>query len=140
MKIYTLGFFLIFSFVTGSGQNLSGWDSLSHSSSRDSMLVKPGAPDDTKDLSKNAAVRINSIIASPNPANSDLTFNYSMTPGSEGEIIILQITGVVASEIPVTGTHGNIVTDTRDMKEGLYFYYLMVDGKAYSAKKFVIRH
>jgi hypothetical protein len=82
----------------------------------------------------------NSISASPNPANEEVTFTYTLIPGSSGKIIILQITGTVISENPVQGTHGNFVLDTREIKAGLYFYYLMADGKVCSAKKFVVRH
>ena len=82
----------------------------------------------------------NSISATPNPANDGIKFNYSITNGITGKIIILQITGTVISETQVQGTHGSFILDTTEMKDGLYFYYLMVDGKVCSAKKLVIRH
>jgi len=82
----------------------------------------------------------NSISATPNPASEEVNFSYTLTPGSSGKIIILQVTGTVISETQVQGTHGNIVITAQDMKDGLYFYYLMVDGKVCSAKKLIIRH
>ena len=82
----------------------------------------------------------NFIFATPNPANEEIKFNYTITPGTTGKIIILQITGAVISETQVQGTHGSITLDSSEMKDGLYFYYLMVDRNVCSAKKLVIRH
>lgn len=82
----------------------------------------------------------NSISASPNPADDMIRFTYSISPGSTGKIMILQITGTILAEKLVQGAHGTYDFDCTEMKEGLYFYYLMIDGKVCSAKKLVIKH
>jgi hypothetical protein len=82
----------------------------------------------------------NSISATPNPANEEIKFNYTLTPGTTGKIILLQITGTIISETAVQEMRGSLILDTREMRDGLYFYYLMVDGNVCSAKKLVIRH
>ena len=82
----------------------------------------------------------NWLVATPNPANEEVKFSYSIAPGSTGKITILQITGTIMSETQVQGTHGVLDIDTRQMNEGLYFYYLVADGKICSAKKLIIRH
>jgi hypothetical protein len=131
---------LLLTIMNGTAQNLVTWDSASRIATRDSLLIKTGNPDDSKDQGRNAVIRANSVTGTPNPANAEINFTYNILPGSSGQIIILQITGAVSTEIPVQGGHGSITMDTHAIKEGLYFYYLLVDGKVFSAKKFVIRH
>ena len=82
----------------------------------------------------------NTIIATPNPANDEVNFSYSLSQGSSGKITIFQVTGTVISETPVQTTHGVLNINTQDLRDGLYFYYLVVDGKVCSAKKLVVRH
>lgn len=80
------------------------------------------------------------LSASPNPANNEVTFSYSLASGTEGKIVILQLTGTTVAEIPVDGSKGSVTFPASEIRDGLYFYYLVADGKVCSAKKLIIRH
>ena len=169
MKKFTVSVVvMMLAIISVFAQNLVLWDSVANSLPTDTTLIKSGVvekkaistikhvfydrsnPNDSesaKITTSNAELGIsdavnakNSIKASPNPANDEVKFSFSLIPGSSGKIIILQITGTVISENPIQGTHGNFVLTTREIKDGLYFYYLMVNGEVYCAKKFVVRH
>lgn len=75
----------------------------------------------------------------PNPASSQVSFNYSIPENSSASFTLLDITGSKIKEIPVYNTHGILNIPTNDISEGMYFYSFYLDGKMIITKKLIIQ-
>ncbi|MDP1622813.1 MAG: T9SS type A sorting domain-containing protein [Bacteroidales bacterium] len=76
----------------------------------------------------------------PNPASSIARINYSIPAGVQGFIQIRDLDGAsVQSQISVAGT-GTAVINTLDLRDGISFCSLLVDGTIYGTKKLIVSH
>lgn len=78
--------------------------------------------------------------AYPNPANTTVSFSYSVNTGETGSIIIRNVLGSKVKEISLVNPEGKIAVTVSDLPEGIYFYSLNLDGKALFTRKLVIKH
>jgi hypothetical protein len=82
----------------------------------------------------NQALGVNCTVE-PNPAREWAAFDYTL-PEAEGKgvINITDASGRVIKTIEVTGTQGQYVWDTREVKPGVYFYTFVVNGTGTTSK------
>ena len=78
--------------------------------------------------------------AYPNPANSTVSFSYSINSGETGSIVIRNILGSKVSEIPLVNPEGKISVPMSNLPDGIYFYSLNLEGKACVTRKLIIKH
>jgi len=78
--------------------------------------------------------------AFPNPASSSASFEYYIPNGSLGSIVVRNLLGSVVCEVKLEKSQGRSTIYTNELKEGVYFYSLILDNKAVVTKKLVIRH
>lgn len=75
------------------------------------------------------------VSAKPNPASEWIGFNFTLPYNqSEGIIKITDVSGKLITTLNITGNRGQKVWDTREIKQGIYFYTLMVDGISKTGK------
>ena len=76
----------------------------------------------------------------PNPASNYVSIDYNMpSEVKEASVKIVNLLGSVVKEQKVDTRNGNMKIDIFDMKGGVYFYSLNIEGEIYSTKKLVIR-
>lgn len=84
--------------------------------------------DDTTGLYDSPAGQ-DQVSVYPNPAKEWTAFNYTLPDNStKGVIKIVDITGAVIEVIEVSGSEGQHVWDTRNIKSGVYMYSFIVNG------------
>jgi hypothetical protein len=77
--------------------------------------------------------------AYPNPSNSIASINYDVTDFSQkGKIVFYDVLGKVLKEIALTDKKGIAKVNIEAFDAGIYFYTLIVDGKAINTKKLVV--
>lgn len=77
-----------------------------------------------------------SVKVFPNPASKDLTFSFSGADIQAIEVDIYELTGLeIAAFRPQTNTY---IFDVSSLKEGLYFYNVLYNGKVIQSEKFVV--
>lgn len=75
----------------------------------------------------------------PNPASSQISFNYSFPEYSSANFILSDITGNKIKEVPVHDSNGTLEISTDELSEGMYFYSFYLDGKMLITKKLIIQ-
>ncbi|MFH1159770.1 MAG: T9SS type A sorting domain-containing protein [bacterium] len=78
--------------------------------------------------------------ASPNPANNQTSFGYSLPADVKATVVFRNVLGSPIQEVPVPGTSGILNVQTGELSEGVYFYSLVVNGKTYSTRKLIVSH
>ena len=78
--------------------------------------------------------------ASPNPANAFTKVSYNMVSGKDARIVISNVLGGVIKEIKLDNFQNVLTISTADMKQGVYYYSLVVDGKSVSSRKLIVSH
>ncbi len=77
--------------------------------------------------------------AYPNPASSQVTFDYLFPSGvNEANIVIRDILGNTVKESMISNLEGKVVIKTEYLTSGLYFYSLIVNDKIALSKKLII--
>lgn len=78
--------------------------------------------------------------AYPNPANSTVSFSYSVPQNSNAKLIIRNVLGSIIKELDITNNSGKLSLNTSEFADGVYFYTFLVNGNSQVTKKLVIRH
>lgn len=78
--------------------------------------------------------------AFPNPASSSTSFEYNIPDGSKGNILVRNLLGSIVRDVKLDKLQGRAIINTNDLKDGVYFYSLILDNKAIVTKKLIIRH
>jgi hypothetical protein len=78
--------------------------------------------------------------AYPNPASTDFSVNYHMNTFAKSEITITDVLGKKIKEVKLTEKEGNVTINTSQLKEGIYFYSLIVNNHITATRKIVIRN
>ncbi|MFA5478381.1 MAG: T9SS type A sorting domain-containing protein [Bacteroidales bacterium] len=80
------------------------------------------------------------LTVDPNPAREWAAFDYTL-PKNTGKAVIkiTDATGQVVKVVEVTGTQGQHVWDTREVKPGVYFYTFIVNGIGNTAKLIITK-
>ncbi len=75
----------------------------------------------------------------PNPANSQVTFDYNFRAGTNNvKINIHNLLGAKVKEISIFGTNGKAIIDVNDLNDGIYFYSVNIDNKIVETKRLVV--
>ncbi|MBL7905786.1 MAG: T9SS type A sorting domain-containing protein [Bacteroidales bacterium] len=78
--------------------------------------------------------------AFPNPATSSISFNYRLPSSSTGaKVKITSLLGTVVDEIILDKTEGKANINVSNLKNGIYFYSLMLNNSAAITRKFVVK-
>ncbi len=76
----------------------------------------------------------------PNPASGDVTCNYAMPAGSQGTILVRDIVGTTVQTQLLPSASGKATISTLNLRSGIYFCSLLVDGKISQTKKLIVKH
>ena len=78
--------------------------------------------------------------AYPNPATSSVYFDYSLpTYAGNAQIRINNLLGTTVREISLEKNEGKAQLDVSSLKNGIYFYSLMINNSATITRKFVVK-
>ena len=78
--------------------------------------------------------------AYPNPASSFVKFDYQFNDNYDNaKVVIYNLLGAEVNETLITGMNGTITINTGEMNRGVYFYSLVVEGKAVVSKKLIVK-
>ncbi|MDD2632409.1 MAG: T9SS type A sorting domain-containing protein [Bacteroidales bacterium] len=81
-----------------------------------------------------------SCTADPNPAREWTAFDYTL-PENTGEAVIkiTDASGQLVKMVELTETRGQYLWDTREVKPGVYFYTLLVNGTGTTSKLIITK-
>jgi hypothetical protein len=75
----------------------------------------------------------------PNPASSRVNFDYQLPANARQAVIsVHSLLGSKVKEIMLSGTSGKATFDVNDLKEGIYFYSIVVDNNIIATKRLVV--
>ncbi|MFN8347910.1 MAG: T9SS type A sorting domain-containing protein [Spirosomataceae bacterium] len=81
------------------------------------------------------------LNAYPNPANEYTEIDYQLSPGvGTAKIALFNVIGNSVAEYDLDKNDRQLRIPTREMPTGVYFYRLLLEGKAIATKKLLIRH
>ena len=107
----------------------------------DSACVKVRYLGGTSSVKENLLSNIEFSNAYPNPANTQTSFDYLFYyEFKDAEIIISTLLGSTVKNVKLQDIEGKVTINTSDLKDGVYFYSLMLNGKIATAKKLIVRH
>ncbi|MFZ4741083.1 MAG: T9SS type A sorting domain-containing protein [Bacteroidales bacterium] len=78
--------------------------------------------------------------AYPNPASGTISFNYSIPEQTAAKIYIANILGAKVADVELSDLSGQKSINTANLKDGIYFYSLIVNDKIFKTRKMIIRH
>ncbi|MEI6455252.1 MAG: T9SS type A sorting domain-containing protein [bacterium] len=79
--------------------------------------------------------------AYPNPAVTNVGFDYTISNGNvPSSIIIRNVLGSVVKEEMISDASGKISFDVSNLSNGIYFYSLVVNGERIITRKMVVKH
>ncbi len=122
------------------GESVVSWVFFDSANVKDSISVTikyTSYPLDIEDVIANRAALSN---AYPNPAGVSASFDYSIEPGSTGSVIIRNILGSTVQSGQLISGSGKFTINTTNLKDGIYFYSLLVDSNIPQVKKLIVKH
>ena len=84
-----------------------------------------------------AAVRFGQ--AYPNPASSVVNFDYNINAGDRASVSVYNLLGQEVRSQQVNALQGRLSVSVADLKEGIYFCKLFVNGCAVKTEKFLVK-
>jgi hypothetical protein len=76
-----------------------------------------------------------------NPADISTLVNFKLPAGkSAGKLMVYNMLGSVVKTMNFTGSKGNLLLTTADLKSGVYFISCISDDKVISGSRLVVRH
>ncbi|MFH1120506.1 MAG: T9SS type A sorting domain-containing protein [Bacteroidota bacterium] len=83
---------------------------------------------------------IKMVNAYPNPASSVVFFDYKLPVNSaKAGIRITNLLGTIIDELVLEKTEGKAILNVNNLKNGIYFYSLMINNSATITRKFVVK-
>ena len=82
----------------------------------------------------------NFSAAYPNPASGSISLEYNIPFGSSGKIMLRNLLGSIVRKVNLEKSEGIAVISTNDLKDGLYFYSVILNNKIEVTRKLVIKH
>ena len=77
----------------------------------------------------------------PNPAVNVAYLQYELpTMQFSGELQVYSLIGQLVKTIPLDSPMGETEIQTHDLKSGIYFIYLVSEGKKLTSRKMVVSH
>jgi hypothetical protein len=79
--------------------------------------------------------------AMPNPAISTTSIPYSLaTPSANARLKVYDLLGQEVRNIPLRSQSGSVQLDVNSLRNGIYFYSLVIDGRAVSTKRLIVNN
>ena len=79
--------------------------------------------------------------AYPNPASSFVKFDYDFQEiSANSKVMIYDLLGSTVKEISINNSLGSLKVNTSDLKDGIYFYSLVVNNEPTKTQKLIIKH
>ena len=102
-----------------------------------SFTVNYNAEDE---LSVNGRSAFEISNAYPNPANTEANFDFAYNYSDDLRLVIYNLLGKVVKDIAITDKEGSLTVNTSTLKEGIYFYSLLVNNESMTTHKLIIKH
>ena len=78
--------------------------------------------------------------AYPNPASGSTTIKYSLPKNNtNARLIIRDCLGILIMDEPLAGNTGKMSVDLNELREGIYFYSVIVNNTAICTRKLVVK-
>lgn len=74
----------------------------------------------------------------PNPSSLISEMNYNLLPGQQAEVLILDMLGNIVKKHQLSAENGRLSFKLTDLKVGLYFANIIVDGQLHEVKRLII--
>ena len=74
----------------------------------------------------------------PNPSSLISEMNYNLLPGQQAEVLILDMLGNIVKKHQLSAENGRLSFKLTDLKMGLYFANIIVDGQLHEVKRLII--
>lgn len=107
-----------------------------------SYVIKLVTVNEDEDGISDRPVSLNSFTAYPNPATTQVTFQYDLsnqTAGDATRIVITDLVGNKVRNLPIANAAGKRTLDVSDLVPGIYFYSLVSNGRTLSTKKLIVK-
>lgn len=78
------------------------------------------------------------LLASPNPATTNVTVSYT-APSGNSDIVIKNLTGKEVFRTGINGGTGSVRINVTEFAAGVYFYGIESDGKMVCTKKLLVK-
>lgn len=77
----------------------------------------------------------------PNPSSQKAFVKYEL-PGAHftGELRVYSLIGQEVKIVPLDQAFGEVEIPTQELKSGIYFIYLVVDGQKLTSRKMIVTH
>jgi len=77
----------------------------------------------------------------PNPASQQAFVKYELPSAYfNGELRIYSLIGQQVKVVSLDQSFGEVTIPTRELKSGIYFVYLVVDGQKLTSRKMIVTH
>ena len=77
--------------------------------------------------------------AYPNPASTQVNFNYNCDGNSDINVLVYNLLGQEVKAQSVCGSHGKICIPVDDLQPGIYFCSFQVNNEAVRTEKFIVK-
>ncbi len=94
---------------------------------------------DANGIAEEAALGASLSDAYPNPATTDFSVGYHMNTFAKSEIVISDVLGKKVQQIKLSEKEGVVTVNASQLKEGIYFYALIVNNQVIATRKIIIR-
>lgn len=74
----------------------------------------------------------------PNPTSSSTVLEYQLKPNQQAELFVVDMLGNKVLQLPFAGQEGELVLETAELKAGLYFANILVDGSLEEIKRLIV--
>ena len=98
-----------------------------------SLIVLSGQTADTQEYNVNLGQ------AYPNPATSQVHFDFNCNGGSNFNAVVYNLLGQEVKNQPVNGNRGRINIDVTDMQPGIYFCSIQINNATVKTEKFIVK-
>jgi len=76
----------------------------------------------------------------PNPAISFVNIDYQLTPQVKtAQIRIVNLLGTLVTEAEIERNVNKLTIDVSQLKNGIYFYTLLINGAVYQTQKLIVQ-
>lgn len=74
----------------------------------------------------------------PNPTSLTTEMNYNLLQGQQAEVLVFDVLGNLVKKHLVFGENGRLSLTVTDLKAGLYFANIMLNGQLYEIKRLIV--
>ena len=74
----------------------------------------------------------------PNPSSLSTEMKYNLLPGQEAEMLVIDMMGNLVKKHQLSAENGRLVFTINDLKAGMYFANIMIDGQLHEIKRLIV--